>query len=114
MKKGRPAHTLSVLVAVEHRADVLAGVFRETSTLGLREQAVAKVALQRTDAAVDVGSWRIRVKVAWHEGRVVNVQPEYEDVVAAARALGQPVKVVLASAVAQAAPLWTTEPPSQH
>ena len=114
MKKGRPAHTLSVLVAVERRADVLAVVFRETSTLGLREQAVAKVALQRTDAAVDVGSWRIRVKVAWHEGRVVNVQPEYEDVVAAARALGQPVKVVLASAVAQAAPLWTTEPPSQH
>jgi uncharacterized protein (TIGR00299 family) protein len=114
MKKGRPAHTLSVLVAGEHRADVLRVIFGETTTLGLREQVVGKVALQRWDATVEVGGRRIRVKVARHEGDVVNVQPEYEDVVAAAHALGRPAKAVLAAAVTEAWPLWTAQPPTRH
>ena len=42
------------------------------------------------------------MKVAVDGGRVVNVQPEYEDVVAAAKALDRPVKAVLAAAVAAA------------
>ena len=45
MKKGRPAHTLSVLVAAD-RADVVRReVYRQTSTIGLREQRVGKHAL---------------------------------------------------------------------
>ena len=47
-----------------------------------------------------------RVKLARHDGVVVNAQPEYEDVVAAATALGQPVKAVLADAVA-AIRMWS-------
>ena len=47
MKKGRPAHTLSVLVAAD-RADVVRReVYRQTSTIGLREQRVGKHALDR-------------------------------------------------------------------
>ena len=110
MKKGRPAHTLSVLLPPTARATVAAVLFRETSTLGLREQVVGKVALERTEATVDVGGHRISVKVAWHEGTVVNVQPEYEDVAAAARALDRPGKEVLARAAAAAAPLWESGP----
>jgi pyridinium-3,5-bisthiocarboxylic acid mononucleotide nickel chelatase len=48
----------------------------------------------------------VRVKLGVHDGRVVNAQPEYEDVAAAAAATGQPVKQVLARAVAQARTLW--------
>jgi uncharacterized protein (DUF111 family) len=40
--------------------------------------------------------------VARLAGDVVNASPEYEDVVAAAAALGAPVKAVLAEAVAAA------------
>ena len=36
------------------------------------------------------------------DGEVVNVQPEFEDVAAAARALGRPVKTLMAEALAQA------------
>ncbi|MCU1673576.1 MAG: hypothetical protein JWN77_1689, partial [Frankiales bacterium] len=98
MKKGRPAHTLSVL-CTDAAADACRRVvFRETSTIGLREQRVGKVALQRTESAVDVDGHRIRVKVAVHEGRVVNANPEYEDVAAAAAALGRPVRDVLLEA----------------
>ena len=55
MKKGRPAHTLSVLVDAARAADVRATIFRQTSTIGLREQPVAKHALEREFASVEVG-----------------------------------------------------------
>jgi pyridinium-3,5-bisthiocarboxylic acid mononucleotide nickel chelatase len=100
MKKGRPAHTLSVLTDAACRADVLAVVFAETTTIGLRERSVGKVALEREIRTVDVGGQSIRVKLARHEGVVVNAQPEYDDVAAAATASGRPVKAVLADAVA--------------
>ena len=97
MKKGRPAHTLSVLVAAD-RADVVRReVYRQTSTIGLREQRVGKHALDRAMATVEVDGHTIAVKVARLDGEVVNVQPEFEDVAAAASALGRPVKTVMAA-----------------
>ncbi len=42
----------------------------------------------------------IAVKIASHDGVVVNVQPEYDDVARAAAALGRPVADVLDDAVA--------------
>jgi uncharacterized protein (DUF111 family) len=95
MKKGRPAHTLSVLVDAARAADVRATVFRQTSTIGLREQPVAKHALEREFASVDVG-----VKLARHDGTLVNAQPEYDDVARAAAVLRRPVADVLAEASA--------------
>jgi pyridinium-3,5-bisthiocarboxylic acid mononucleotide nickel chelatase len=100
MKKGRPAHTLSVLTDPAHRAAILAVVFAETTTIGLRERTVGKVALDREVRIVEVDGHSIRVKVARHDGEVVNAQPEYADVAAAASALGRPLKAVLADAVA--------------
>ena len=100
MKKGRPAHTLSVLVPGGRAAAVRATIFRETSTIGLREQTLTKHALDRTMSAVEVDGQRIAVKLAHHEGELVNAQPEYDDVAAAAAALGRPVSAVLAEAVA--------------
>jgi uncharacterized protein (TIGR00299 family) protein len=98
MKKGRPAHTLSVLCGELVAADVKRVVFTETSTIGLREHQVGKRALARTETVVDVGGQTIRVKLASYEGRVVTANPEYEDVTAAAAALGEPVKAVLLAA----------------
>jgi uncharacterized protein (DUF111 family) len=52
--------------------------------------------------AVVVEGQRVAVKVARLDGEVMNVQPEYDDVVAAAAATGRPVKDVLAEAAAAA------------
>ena len=108
MKKGRPAHTLSVLVPETATAPVEAAIFAHTSAIGVRSHQVEKRALARRVVELEVGEGvRVHVKVAVDEtGRVLNVQPEHEDVVAAAVALDLPVKVVLARAVAAAAPLW--------
>jgi pyridinium-3,5-bisthiocarboxylic acid mononucleotide nickel chelatase len=102
MKKGRPAHTLCVLVSADRLDDALHTVFRETSTIGARMVAVAKRALDREFATVSVEGLPIRVKTATFEGKVVNAQPEYEDVAAVAESLGRPVKVVMGAASAAA------------
>ncbi len=102
MKKGRPAHTLSVLVADQHVETVRREVYRHTSTIGLREQRVGKHELDRSMSRVQVAGHDIAVKVARHHGEVVNVQPEFDDVAAVARALDRPVKTVMAEAVAAA------------
>jgi uncharacterized protein (TIGR00299 family) protein len=102
MKKGRPAHTLSVLVPAERAGAVRRVVFAETSAIGLREHAVDKLALDRAEVSVAVAGEPVRVKLASLDGIVVNAQPEYADIAAAAAALDLPAKVVLGRAVAAA------------
>jgi uncharacterized protein (TIGR00299 family) protein len=102
MKKGRPAHTLSVLVAADRADAVRREVHRQTSSIGMREQPVDKHELDREMTTVEIDGHAVAVKVARLDGEVLNVQPEFEDVAAAARALGRPVKTVMARAVAEA------------
>jgi pyridinium-3,5-bisthiocarboxylic acid mononucleotide nickel chelatase len=99
MKKGRPAQALSVLVPPDRAEAVRATVFRETSAIGVREQRLDKHALDRETSSVVVDGHTIAVKVARHEGVVVNAMPEYDDVARAAAAVGRPVADVLADAV---------------
>jgi uncharacterized protein (TIGR00299 family) protein len=100
MKKGRPAHTLTALVSADRAEPVRAEIFRQTSTIGLREIPIGKSALDRRMETVAVGGRDVRVKIAVHDGTVVNVQPEYDDVARAAELSGRPVKDVLADAIA--------------
>ncbi len=102
MKKGRPAHTLSVLVRAELLDTVRAEVFRQTSTIGVREMAIGKTELERQMRSVEVAGHQVAVKLALLDGEVVNAQPEYEDVAAAAAATGRPINDVLAEAIAAA------------
>jgi uncharacterized protein (DUF111 family) len=110
MKKGRAAHTLSVLCRPDAVADVQAAVFATTSTIGLRVVPVGKVALERTTSSVEVLGGRVGVKVAVSGGRVVNVSVEYEDVAALARELGLPVKEALRAATAAAEAAYPVSP----
>jgi len=110
MKKGRPGHVLSVLSSPAVADAVRGVVLTETSAIGLRVHAVAKHALPRDETAVTVHGRRIRVKRAWLDGRVVNAQPEWEDVAAAAAETGVPAKEVLALASAAARP-WLHDRP---
>jgi uncharacterized protein (TIGR00299 family) protein len=110
MKKGRPAHTLSVLCRPEAVAGVQAAVFATTSTIGLRVVPVGKVALERAHAAVEVLGGQVGVKLAVDGGRVVNVSVEFEDVAALARKLGLPVKQALRAATAAAEAAYPVSP----
>lgn len=102
MKKGRPAHVLSVLAAPGAVPALRRAVFTYTSTIGLRETDVRKRPLPRTERTVDVDGCAVRVKLSSLDGQVLTAQPEFEDVVAAATALGRPVRAVLALAAERA------------
>jgi uncharacterized protein (DUF111 family) len=102
MKKGRPAHTVSALGTATTMAALQRVLFAETSTIGARWYPVAKTALDRTTVSVDVDGLQVRVKVAFADGIAVSATPEFDDIAAAAAALGAPTKDVLAAAVAAA------------
>jgi hypothetical protein len=103
MKKGRPAHIVTVLCSDPVVETIAAVVFAETSTIGLRSTPVGKRALAREWVTVLVDGHDVRVKVArTTDGNVVNASPEFDDVVAVATALGRPVKSVLSAAAAAA------------
>lgn len=93
MKKGRPAHTVHALCDPAKAADVGAVLLRETGSLGMRSSIVQRWPQQRDEAVVHVEGHAVRVKVA--AGRV---KPEHDDCVAAAAALGLPLRDVLALA----------------
>jgi pyridinium-3,5-bisthiocarboxylic acid mononucleotide nickel chelatase len=102
MKKGRPAHTLAVLTPV-HRRDALRRlVFELTSTIGVREVAVSRVALDRFWVPLPVTGGQVRLKVAHRGGEVVHATPEFDDAAKVAAQRSVPVRRVLEEAVAAA------------
>jgi uncharacterized protein (TIGR00299 family) protein len=102
MKKGRPAHTLGVLVEPGLAGELRSRVFALVPTLGVREQAVAKWALERTWRAVEVAGGTVRIKIGHDAGLITSATPEYADVAEIAQRSGAPVRDVLAGAIAAA------------
>jgi uncharacterized protein (TIGR00299 family) protein len=100
MKKGRPGTLVTVLAPPALKAALEDVLFAETTTLGVRAQEWDRTALEREVVGVDTPYGRVGVKVARRHGRVVNVQPEFEDCLRAAQAGGHPVKEVWAAALA--------------
>jgi uncharacterized protein (DUF111 family) len=64
MKKGRPAHTLTVLCAPAQCAALRTLVFQHTSTLGVREATVLRTKLQREVRHVETPWGAVSVKIA--------------------------------------------------
>jgi uncharacterized protein (DUF111 family) len=87
---------------------VRAEIFRQTSTIGVREIAIGKHALDREMRTIELDGHTVHVKLALLDGVLVNAQPEYDDLVVVAEATGRAVKDVLAEAVALSRTLDST------
>jgi uncharacterized protein (DUF111 family) len=103
MKKGRPAHTLSVLCDPPLVAALRELIFGWSSTIGIREHAVRKHALPRVWVDVPVADGSVAIKIAHRDGIIVQVTPEFEQVATLAGALRRPQLDLLAAATAAAA-----------
>jgi pyridinium-3,5-bisthiocarboxylic acid mononucleotide nickel chelatase len=98
MKKNRPATLLRVLCRPEQVDPLLAILFAETSTLGVRQQMVLRHCLARTSQTVETSFGPVRVKVAsWGVGQV-KAAPEYEDCRRLAESSGAPLREVYQAA----------------
>ncbi len=95
MKKGRPAHTVSVLADPAAAADLRAVLVRETGTMGVRGSTLERWPQSRSFDEVTVDGHTIRIKVTGTRAKA-----EHDDVARAARALGLPLREVTARAEA--------------
>jgi pyridinium-3,5-bisthiocarboxylic acid mononucleotide nickel chelatase len=84
MKKGRPAHTVSVLARPDQAADLRYLLLALTSTIGVRETRVRKTALPRGWVDLIIAGSCISIKVAHHHGTIWQVTPEFDDLERAA------------------------------
>jgi uncharacterized protein (TIGR00299 family) protein len=88
MKKGRQGFRVEVM-APEALADAItAELFRHSTTAGVRRWFAERATLPRHQLTVQLDGVAVRVKVL--DGGNVRVKPEYDDVLAAAKALGRP------------------------
>lgn len=88
MKKGRQGFRVEVM-APEALADaVTAELFRHSTTAGVRRWIAERATLPRHQLTVRLNGVAVRVKVL--DGGQPRVKPEYDDVLAAAQALGRP------------------------
>jgi pyridinium-3,5-bisthiocarboxylic acid mononucleotide nickel chelatase len=100
MKKGRMGFRCEIVVAESAVAAVTAALFRHSTTAGVRRTRAERVTVSRRQVMVRLGGdVRVRVKVLEGQGgSPPRVKPEYEDVLAAAQALGQaPLEVARAA-----------------
>jgi uncharacterized protein (DUF111 family) len=98
MKKNRPGQLITVLCKPADREKFSDLLFRETTTLGVRQSSVKRRTLQRESLTVETSLGSIRMKVARLHGHILNVAPEYEDCQKVAAERGVPLKQVLAEA----------------
>ncbi|MBC7364154.1 MAG: nickel pincer cofactor biosynthesis protein LarC [Candidatus Aminicenantes bacterium] len=106
MKKNRPGHKLTLLAEIDKIDRLIEEVFKETSTIGVRYFPVERQILRREIRQIKIKGCPIGVKVSYAGQRVINIQPEYEDCLQAARKLGQPVKRIMALALGKADKWW--------
>ena len=85
MKKSRSGILLTVICLPEKAATCQQIIFRETTTLGIRQQTQQRSILEREIISVETNYGLIRVKVASQGQQIMNIQPEYEDCAGIAR-----------------------------
>jgi pyridinium-3,5-bisthiocarboxylic acid mononucleotide nickel chelatase len=101
MKKNRPGQLVTVLCRPADREGLSDLLFRETTTLGVRQSSVKRRLLQRESVRVETSLGSIRMKIARLNGKILNAAPEYEDCRKVAAERGVPLKEVLAEAAFQ-------------
>ena len=98
MKKNRPATLVSVLCKPGDVTAMTTILFRETSTLGIREQTVERHALPRTIEHVETPYGTVHVKVAQLGQGEVKSSPEHDDCRKLAEAHHVPLRTVYQAA----------------
>jgi hypothetical protein len=100
MKKGRTGFRCEIVVDEPGVEAVTAALFRHSTTAGVRRTRAERVTLPRRHVTVRLGGdVQVRVKVLEAPaGGPPRVKPEYDDVIAAALALGQPALEVARAA----------------
>jgi pyridinium-3,5-bisthiocarboxylic acid mononucleotide nickel chelatase len=92
MKKNRPGTLMTIVARPGDREAMTEIVFRESTTIGIRHQLLSRECLDREMVTVTTSLGPVRFKVASRGGRVLNAQPEFDDLAKLSAEHGIPVK----------------------
>jgi uncharacterized protein (TIGR00299 family) protein len=98
MKKNRPGIEVSIVCETAKCDDLAKLLFEQTTTIGLRIYEARRKTLEREMVEVETTYGKIHVKVAKHDGKAVNVAPEYDDCQRLATEKSVPLKQVMLAA----------------
>jgi uncharacterized protein (TIGR00299 family) protein len=79
MKRGRPGVLLKVVCPRSALQPVIDAAFTHSTTLGLRYHATERAACERRIETIETPFGPVRIKHAYHQGRLVHSKPEYAD-----------------------------------
>jgi len=79
MKKSRPANTLSVLCNSSIKPEIKAIIFKNSTTIGLREYSVSKTVLERQERVIETELGKINVKYSYYQGKEIRFKPESDE-----------------------------------
>ena len=94
MKKSRLGTLISVICKPEERDRFEQILFEETTTIGIRRSLQERSVLSRRFETIQIQGQPVKLKVAERNGKVYNIQPEYEDCAAIARHTNQSLKEI--------------------
>jgi len=94
MKKSRVGVMLTCMCRHDNKDEMVALIFKHTTTLGIREVVSRRYVLQREQTEVPIKYGTVRVKTA-HGFGVKRQKPEYDDVAGIARETGLSLQEVL-------------------
>jgi uncharacterized protein (TIGR00299 family) protein len=92
MKKNRPGTLMTIVAKPDDREAMTEIVFRESTTIGIRHQELARECLDREMVTIETSLGPVRFKVARRDGRVLNAQPEFDDLAKLSAERGIPIK----------------------
>jgi uncharacterized protein (TIGR00299 family) protein len=95
MKKGRPGALLTVLSKEEDRGKLSGIILKETTTLGLRYYTAKRTTLERRIEKIKTEFGAVRFKIAEIGGKIIKMNPEYEDCKRIAKKTGEPLMDVM-------------------
>ena len=98
MKKNRPGTLMTIVARPDDRPALTEIVFRESTTIGGRYQELSRECLDREMVTMQTAAGPVRFKVARRDGRVLNAQPEFEDLAKLSAERGIPIKELQALA----------------
>lgn len=104
MKKCRPAYELAVICDDEHRKPLEKIIFNETTTIGIRRQRMERSIMDVSFREVVTPFGPVSVKMCERDG-IHKAYPEYDSVVAAAKAANSDYRTVYLAAAQEAARL---------
>jgi len=100
MKKSRPGTLVTIVAPPDKRGALTDVLFRESTTIGIRHEEMARTCLDRSIETVQTPYGVVRFKVARRDGTELNAAPEFDDCARLAGEHGVSIKEVSAAAIA--------------